>query len=185
MSSDGPVLQHVLAGQHENHVTACMQVTEVGGTGGDTGVLTVGEDKVLLVWLLRDNGEYYPSARKDLPSVGRSLSFDQDANRIYVGMDNGQIIVRPHPPSSTVLVSRSIARVLSFSCSCSLAVYLFTLMDSAALVLLCERTGEERRRHTKQPKTLFLLTLPEILSSSSCSSSSSCCLMHQVFQCSV
>lgn len=96
MSSDGPVLQHVLAGQHENHVTACMQVTEVGGTGGDTGVLTVGEDKVLLVWLLRDNGEYYPSARKDLPSVGRSLSFDQDANRIYAGMDNGQIIVRPH-----------------------------------------------------------------------------------------
>lgn len=96
--ADGPTLQHVLAGQHEGSVTCSMFVTEVGGTGGDTGVLTTAEDKVLLVWLLRDNGEYYPSARKDLPAVGRTISFDQDANRIYVGLDDGKIMVRKPRP---------------------------------------------------------------------------------------
>ena len=113
--ADGPTLQHVLAGQHEGSVTCSMFVTEVGGTGGDTGVLTTAEDKVLLVWLLRDNGEYYPSARKDLPAVGRTISFDQDANRIYVGLDDGKIMVRK--PRPRCLLQTSPPPSLLFSCS--------------------------------------------------------------------
>jgi WD40 repeat protein len=91
-AADGPVMMHVLADQHEGPITACIVVSEIGGNARDTGVLSVAEDKTLLVWLLRDNGEYYPSARKDLPSVGTAISFDKEANKIYVSLMSGVIV---------------------------------------------------------------------------------------------
>lgn len=82
----------LLTGQHKDSITAFQYVTSLQREGDD-GVITASEDRSMLVWLLRDNGEYWPSVHKDLGAVATVINYLKESNRIIVGLTNGLISI--------------------------------------------------------------------------------------------
>eukprot|EP00039_Didymoeca_costata_P025000 m.12106 g.12106 ORF g.12106 m.12106 type:complete len:501 (-) comp4585_c0_seq1:80-1582(-) len=87
----GPTLLKVLGGHHRENLSAMLYFGK--SDGSEHAMLTAGEDRSMLLWLMRDNGEYWPSVHKELGSPGTVLNYIEANNRIAVGMVNGVITV--------------------------------------------------------------------------------------------
>eukprot|EP00041_Stephanoeca_diplocostata_P008405 m.124944 g.124944 ORF g.124944 m.124944 type:complete len:468 (+) comp17308_c0_seq2:105-1508(+) len=90
-SSNGAKLVTRLSGHHTAAVTGMEYVDSIGNDE-DGGVLSIAEDKQLIIWLKRDSGGYWPSVQEELPDKATALCFDKTTRRAYIGLANGTIV---------------------------------------------------------------------------------------------
>lgn len=57
----------------------------------EDGVLSISDDKTIRIWLKRERGSYWPSVCHLLPHAPTCFHFDQDLNRLFVGLESGTI----------------------------------------------------------------------------------------------
>jgi len=57
----------------------------------EDSIITLGADKSIRVWVMRDNGKYWPSVFHHMPDVGHSLDFNKESGKVFVGMAQGTI----------------------------------------------------------------------------------------------
>uniref|UniRef100_H0V6B8 WD repeat and FYVE domain containing 1 n=1 Tax=Cavia porcellus TaxID=10141 RepID=H0V6B8_CAVPO len=84
--SSRPVLLSKIEG-HQDAVTAALLIPK------EDGVITTSEDRTLRVWLKRDSGQYWPSIYHTMASPCSTMAYHHDSRRIFVGQDNGAIMV--------------------------------------------------------------------------------------------
>ncbi|MGH0146960.1 UNVERIFIED_CONTAM: hypothetical protein FKN15_051256 [Acipenser sinensis] len=80
-----PVLLNKIEG-HQDAVNAAVLIPK------EDGVITVGEDRTIRVWLKRDSGQYWPSIYHTVSSPCSSMSYHHDSKRIFIGQDNGAVV---------------------------------------------------------------------------------------------
>ncbi|KAL0973369.1 hypothetical protein UPYG_G00202550 [Umbra pygmaea] len=83
--SSRPVLLNKIEG-HSDTVNAAVLIPK------EDGVITVGEDRTIRVWLKRDSGQYWPSIYHTVSSPCSCMSYHHDSRRIFIGQDNGAIV---------------------------------------------------------------------------------------------
>lgn len=74
-----------VAGQHAGAVNGAVFIPAANAA------ISVADDKNLLIWLQRSNGQFWPSVHQALPSEGTCLAFDHAARRLFVGTGLGAI----------------------------------------------------------------------------------------------
>uniref|UniRef100_A0A5F8HJG1 WD repeat and FYVE domain containing 1 n=1 Tax=Monodelphis domestica TaxID=13616 RepID=A0A5F8HJG1_MONDO len=84
--SSRPALLNKIEG-HQDAVTAALLIPK------EDGVITASEDRTIRVWLKRDSGQYWPSIYHTMASPCSSMAYHHDSRRIFVGQDNGAIMV--------------------------------------------------------------------------------------------
>ncbi|KAH0513448.1 WD repeat and FYVE domain-containing protein 1 [Microtus ochrogaster] len=84
--SSRPVLLSKIEG-HQDAVTAALLIPK------EDGVITASEDRTIRVWLKRDSGQYWPSIYHTMASPCSTMAYHHDSRRIFVGQDNGAIMV--------------------------------------------------------------------------------------------
>lgn len=57
----------------------------------EEGVITIGTDRTLRVWLKRDSGQYWPSIYQSFSAVPTAINYSMETRRLFVGFDNGGI----------------------------------------------------------------------------------------------
>ncbi|XP_041119544.1 WD repeat and FYVE domain-containing protein 1-like isoform X1 [Polyodon spathula] len=82
--SSRPVLLNKIEG-HQDAVNAAVLIPK------EDGVITVGEDRTIRVWLKRDSGQYWPSIYHTVSSPCSSMAYHHESKRIFIGQDNGAI----------------------------------------------------------------------------------------------
>uniref|UniRef100_A0A8C4RY76 WD repeat and FYVE domain containing 1 n=1 Tax=Erpetoichthys calabaricus TaxID=27687 RepID=A0A8C4RY76_ERPCA len=80
-----PVLLNKVEG-HQDTVNVAVLIPK------EDGVITVGEDRTIRVWLKRDSGQYWPSIYHMVSSPCSAMCYHHDSKRIFVGQDNGAIV---------------------------------------------------------------------------------------------
>lgn len=83
--SSRPVLLNKIEG-HLDMVNAAILLPK------EDGVITVGEDRTIRVWLKRDSGQYWPSIYHTVSAPCTAVSYNPDNKRIFIGQDNGAIV---------------------------------------------------------------------------------------------
>eukprot|EP00035_Acanthoeca_spectabilis_P022150 m.442263 g.442263 ORF g.442263 m.442263 type:complete len:468 (-) comp18777_c0_seq1:137-1540(-) len=91
MATRGPKLISRLYGHHTKEINNAIYVDTVAG-GDDGGIISIGEDKQLLIWLKRDSGGYWPSVHEELPAPATALAYEPVERRAYVGLNTGVIL---------------------------------------------------------------------------------------------
>uniref|UniRef100_A0A7N8XJN6 WD repeat and FYVE domain containing 1 n=1 Tax=Mastacembelus armatus TaxID=205130 RepID=A0A7N8XJN6_9TELE len=81
-----PVLLNKIEG-HSDAVNAAVLIPK------EDGVITVSEDRTIRVWLKRDSGQYWPSIYHTVSSPCSCMSYHHDSRRIFIGQDNGAVVV--------------------------------------------------------------------------------------------
>uniref|UniRef100_A0A8B9MVB8 WD repeat and FYVE domain-containing protein 2 n=1 Tax=Accipiter nisus TaxID=211598 RepID=A0A8B9MVB8_9AVES len=84
--SSRPVLLSKVEG-HQDVVSAALLIPK------EDGVITASEDRTIRVWLKRDSGQYWPSIYHTMSSPCSAMAYHHDSRRIFVGQDNGAIMV--------------------------------------------------------------------------------------------
>uniref|UniRef100_A0A9L0JEE4 WD repeat and FYVE domain containing 1 n=1 Tax=Equus asinus TaxID=9793 RepID=A0A9L0JEE4_EQUAS len=84
--SSRPVLLSKIEG-HQDAVTAALLIPK------EDGVITASEDRTIRVWLKRDSGQYWPSIYHTMASPCSAMAYHHDSRRIFVGQDNGAVMV--------------------------------------------------------------------------------------------
>lgn len=69
-----------LSGHHTAAVTGMEYVDSIGNDE-EGGILSISEDKQLIIWLKRDAGGYWPSVQEELPDKATALCFDKATRR--------------------------------------------------------------------------------------------------------
>lgn len=67
-------------------------VSSVAGSD-DGAVITVSEDKNVLIWLKRDSGGYWPSVHEELPAPATAVAYEPVDKRLYIGLGTGAIVI--------------------------------------------------------------------------------------------
>eukprot|EP00036_Acanthoecidae_sp_10tr_P010475 CAMPEP_0182924970 /NCGR_PEP_ID=MMETSP0105_2-20130417/8057_1 /TAXON_ID=81532 ORGANISM="Acanthoeca-like sp., Strain 10tr" /NCGR_SAMPLE_ID=MMETSP0105_2 /ASSEMBLY_ACC=CAM_ASM_000205 /LENGTH=472 /DNA_ID=CAMNT_0025062797 /DNA_START=72 /DNA_END=1490 /DNA_ORIENTATION=+ len=88
----GPKLISRLYGHHTKEINDALYVDDVDG-GDDGGIISIGEDKQLLIWLKRDSGGYWPSVHEELPAPATALAFDGKDRKAYIGLATGVVLI--------------------------------------------------------------------------------------------
>eukprot|EP00042_Codosiga_hollandica_P020189 m.64672 g.64672 ORF g.64672 m.64672 type:complete len:459 (-) comp49730_c0_seq1:112-1488(-) len=94
----GLALLHRLEGHHTAAITAATFISEFNA------VITTSDDKSVLIWLQRSNGQFWPSSHQVLLSEGTCLVFDAPSRRLFVGTAAGTVqeyLVNPDYNSSS------------------------------------------------------------------------------------
>jgi len=89
--SGGPKLLHTLTGHHTGPVTGISYIDRIGTMSG--GIVSVSEDKHLMIFLRRDNNQYWPSVAEELPSAGTALFINTKDMLAFVGTATGAILI--------------------------------------------------------------------------------------------
>eukprot|EP00038_Savillea_parva_P006553 m.164456 g.164456 ORF g.164456 m.164456 type:complete len:470 (+) comp12426_c0_seq1:249-1658(+) len=87
----GPKLISRLYGHHTKELNDAVYVESVAG-GDDGGIISIGEDKQLLIWLKRDSGGYWPSVHEELPAPATALAYEPIERRAYIGLGTGVVL---------------------------------------------------------------------------------------------
>lgn len=57
----------------------------------------------IIVWLRRDDGTYWPSISHGMPSAVTALFLHEQTHRLFVGLEQGNISVRPKKPTMAAI----------------------------------------------------------------------------------
>eukprot|EP00040_Diaphanoeca_grandis_P005289 m.32205 g.32205 ORF g.32205 m.32205 type:complete len:495 (-) comp16601_c0_seq2:247-1731(-) len=87
----GPKLLHQLTGHHSGPVNGVAYIDKIGSMPG--GIISVSEDKHLMIFLSRDNNQYWPSVAETLPSGGSALFVNTKDMLAFVGTATGAILI--------------------------------------------------------------------------------------------
>ncbi|GAB6030951.1 WD repeat and FYVE domain-containing protein 2 [Chamberlinius hualienensis] len=58
---------------------------------GEDGIISVGDDRTVRVWLKRDSGQYWPSICHYMPAAATVIDYNGETRRVFIGMENGTI----------------------------------------------------------------------------------------------
>ncbi|CAG0913630.1 unnamed protein product [Notodromas monacha] len=57
----------------------------------DDGVITVGDDKFVKIWVKKENGQYWPALSHPMPEIPTCVLMNGETKRLLVGQSNGTI----------------------------------------------------------------------------------------------
>jgi WD40 repeat protein len=58
----------------------------------EDGVITIGDDRTIKIWMKRDTGQFWPSVCHALNAIPLSMDFNHETRRLFVGTETGLII---------------------------------------------------------------------------------------------